>query len=80
MQCVNVYFMKALLAGTKKALKTEAVKVLYAPQYESLAISKLLDFVAGYNAITDYLPDPRDMPSIPRQVSISILFILIKFN
>ena len=61
--------MKALLAGTKKALKTEAVKVLYAPQYESLSIKQLLDFVAGYNAIVDYLPDAWDMPNIPRQVS-----------
>ena len=66
LQCVNVYFMKALLAGTKKALKTEAVKVLYAPQYESLSIKQLLDFAAVYPRIEEYLPDPRDMPQIPR--------------
>ena len=45
--------MKALLAGTKKALKTEAVKVLYAPQYESLSIKQLLDFAAAYPRIEE---------------------------
>ena len=59
--------MKALLAGTKKALKTEAVKVLYAPQYESLSIKQLLDFAAAYPAIHEYLPIPKDVRQLPRQ-------------
>ena len=30
-KCINVYFMKALMSRQKKALKTTAVKHLYAP-------------------------------------------------
>ena len=59
----------------KKALRTEAVKVLYAPQYESLSIQKLMDFAAAYPAIEDYLPIAKDVPQLPRQVSAHLIFI-----
>ena len=61
----------------KKALRTEAVKVLYAPQYESLSIQKLMDFAAAYPAIEDYLPIAKDVPQLPRQVSAHLTLLRI---
>ena len=74
-QCINIYFMKEILAMKKKALKTDAVKVFYAPQYESLSVDKLLDFAAAYPGIYEYLPIDKDVRQLPRQVSTHLIFI-----
>ena len=39
-----MYSMKVSLAGTKTALTTEAVKMLYSQLYVSIAIKQLIDF------------------------------------
>ena len=43
---INVYFMKALMSGKKKAVKIANMKYLYAPQYTSLSVEKLLAFAS----------------------------------
>ena len=65
-KCVNIYFMKALLSRKKRALKNDQVKHLSVPQYETLTISKILDFAAAYPVVEDFLPEPRDIPMLPR--------------
>ena len=76
-KCINVYFMKALMSRKKKALKTTDIKHLYAPQYDSLSVSKLLDFAAAYSAVEEHLPEPRDIPLLPRQWILNVCFALI---
>ena len=76
-KCINVYFMKALMSNKKKALKTTAVKHLYAPQYDTLSVGKLLDFAAAYPAIEEYLPEARDIPLLPRQWVLNVCFTVI---
>ena len=43
---VNIYFMKAIMAKEKNAVKTSNIKYIYAPQYASLSIQNILDFAA----------------------------------
>ena len=31
----------------------------------------MLDFAASYQQIEDFFPDPREIPQLPRQVSVS---------
>lgn len=69
--------MKALMARKKKALKTSDMKYLYAPQYDTLSISKLLDYAAAYHAVEEYMPDARDIPMLPRQWILNICFSII---
>ena len=76
-KCLNVYFMKALVAGKKKAIKTTAVRHLYAPQYDTLSVGKLLDFAAAYAAVEEYLPEARDIPLLPRQWVLNVCFTVI---
>ena len=76
-KCTNVYWIKDIMRGKKKAIKTSEVKYLYAPQYDSLSISKLLDFAAAYQAIEDYLPEARDIPMLPRQWILNVCFTII---
>ena len=59
---INCYFMKALIAGEKKAIKTAEVKYIYAPQYASLSVQRILQFAQEYQAIAAYLPAERDIP------------------
>lgn len=61
--------MKLIVCMKKKALKTSEVKHLYAPQYSSLSIKELLQFVGQYGELEHYFPEAKDFPMLPRQVS-----------
>ena len=62
--------MKSIIGMTKKAIKSDKVKVLYVPQYETLSSESILDWAfANKPAIADYFPDERDIHLLPRQVS-----------
>ena len=74
---INVYFMKDLMAKRKRAIKINDVKHLYAPQYDSLSISKILDFAAAYPSVEEHLPDPRDIPMLPRQWLLNVCYCII---
>ena len=66
---INIYFMKALLMKKKKAIKTSVIKHLNVPQYSTLSVEKCLEFAFQFEQIVDYLPEERDLPLLPRQVS-----------
>ena len=69
---VSVYWMKDLLSKKRKAIKTSEIQTLNVPQYESLSIKKMLDFASAYNEVEDYFPDPREIPHLPRSVSLYV--------
>ena len=58
--------MKSLMSGQKKAIKTAEVKYLYAPQYSTLSLEKLLGFALQFQDLEVYLPEERDIPILPR--------------
>ena len=66
---VTIYFLKSILNKEKKAIKAGQIKYLYAPQYESLSIKKIIEFAVQFDGVIDHFPEPRDWASLPRQVS-----------
>ena len=61
--------MKSIMNMERKAIKNNAVKYIFAPQYDTLSIEKILEFANQYAEFVKYLPDPRDIHMLPRQVS-----------
>ena len=57
------------MAKKRKAVKTGQIKHLYAPQYNSLSVDKILAFAWQFNEIHAYFPEKRDISMLPRQVS-----------
>lgn len=57
---VNIYFMKAVMCRQKRAIKASAVKYIFAPQYETLSIEKILTFASQYADVLQHLPEERD--------------------
>ena len=50
----------------KKAVSTEQVRHLYAPQYKDISVASILEFAANFEQLTEYFPAPRDIPLLPR--------------
>ena len=59
--------LKDLIAGKKKFVKCDEVKVCFAPQYDGLSLECLFEQAAKYAELAEYLPDPRDQHRLPRQ-------------
>lgn len=68
-QAVTVYFMKDIVAGKKRAVKNTDIVHIAAPQFSALSIEKILTHATRFQAIYAYLPDEKDIPALPRQVS-----------
>ena len=65
----------------KKAISNKEVKHLYAPQYPSLSIEKILEFANQFQELSHYMPDQCDIPLLPRQVSLEISpSVLLRLN
>ena len=62
--------MKDIISTKKKAIKTSDIVYIYAPHYPALTIDKVLEFSNNYHGVVDYLPHPKDIAALPRQVSL----------
>jgi hypothetical protein len=67
---INVYFMKEIMNRERRAIKAADMKYMYVPMYDSLSIKNMLEFAFGFEGIDKYFPIPRDIPALPRQVSL----------
>ena len=59
--------MKDIVSGKKKKIKGKDVRNVTIPQYENLTIDAIAKFVAPYNAVGHYLPEPSEIPKLPKQ-------------
>ena len=81
---VTVYFCKDIVEGTKKCMSTiffltflvvslSAVRHLSAPQYENLSMTKILDFLAQFEAMHLYMPrEEHEIAKLPRAWVINV--------
>ena len=91
-ETVTTYFMKDLIAGKKKCkcqpsitsfvfsradIRCDSVKVLFAPQYESLSISEVLKKARDWELVWQYLPDERDLHRLPRSWLVNLIFSVV---
>ena len=60
------FLYRDLIAGRKKKVKCDQVKIIFIPQYDKLTIETILDQAAFHPEVKDYLPDARDLPKLPR--------------
>ena len=68
-----------LISVTNKLVDILAknIKTLYVPLYKGLSVDDLLKKAEETPAITDYLPDKRDIPRLPRQWIANVLYTVI---
>jgi len=45
---VTIYFLKDLIAGTKKTIPADDIKHLAIPQYESLSVKEIRKFISEH--------------------------------
>ena len=54
------------------------VRHITIPQYKSLKIEKIAEFVSPYNKVGQYLPDPKEIPKLPKQWIANICNTVLK--
>ena len=69
---MTVYFLKDLHNQKKRFLLNDAIQHFHVPQYKSLSIEKILEFISGEPDIADYLPDDQDLPKTPKQWIVNV--------
>ena len=59
--------MKDLISGERKFIKSPDAKHLQIPQYETLSVQKLYEFMHAYQETWPYFPEPVEMKKLPKQ-------------
>ena len=63
---MTIYFLKDFISGKKKKIYGKDVRHVTVPQYENLTIEAISKFVTQYKHVGDYLPDPIEIPKVPK--------------
>ena len=63
---VTIYFLKDIFGRKKAYLTVDEVKSLHVPQYKSLSLDKILEYVSSKGRIDMYLPDDPDLRKVPK--------------
>ena len=85
-QQVTIYFLKDLMAGTKKRkcsfsasltpcasdLKVTEYQGIVVPAYESLTVQKIWLYVNSFPETKAYYPDPKDREYLPKNGSVTL--------
>ena len=64
--CINIYFMKEILAMKKKTIKINQVTHLYVKLYDELSVKEIMRFCGDYPEVFEYLPLAKDIEQLPR--------------
>ena len=67
---MTVWHLKDMISGAKGIIKSNAIKHLSIPQYESLSLEKILDWAKQNHrsVLSLYLPSiDRELQKLPRQ-------------
>ena len=76
-ECHTIYFLKAIIQGTKKFVNCDNVRYLSLPQYEGLGIKEILHQALGSGVVNDYLPEQDEFRKLPRQWLINLTYTLV---
>ena len=69
---VTIYFLKDILNQKKRHLLNDQIQHFHVPQYKSLSIEKILEFIANDPDIEAFLPDDQDLPKTPKQWIVNV--------
>ena len=59
------------------SIKTDDIKVLYVPQYETLSVKLILEKINEHQRAPIYIPDERDIHKVPRAWLCNIAYTVI---
>ena len=88
-ECVTIYFLKDIVRGQKKCkctficvnaflvIKAEDAKHLHVPCYLGLTIKTILEFGMRVESVSQYMPEDRDVPKLPRQWIINVIYSIV---
>lgn len=62
----------------QKYIHCEKIRYFAAPMYKGLSIDLILKYMDSHNFSFDYLPDPQDIPKLPRQFILNVAFTVIQ--
>ena len=74
---MTVYFLKDVLNRKKRHLKNDDIVNFHVPQYKSLSVEKILEFICDLPDIADYLPDDPDLAKVPKQWIVNVCAAVI---
>ena len=58
---VSIYFLRDLVIGKKKFIKSEEIIHLFVPFYQGLSIEQMMKKAATFPNVADYMPDGQDL-------------------
>ena len=61
----------------KRCIKQDGVKHIVVPQYDSLELKKVLSRWGAHEAFIAHMPDPRELPKLPRDWILNIAHTVI---
>ena len=67
-----MYFLKDILNQKKRHLLNDQIQHFHVPQYKSLSIEKILEFIVNQPDIADFLPDDIDLAKTPKQWIVNV--------
>ena len=73
----TIYFLKDILNQKKRHLLNDQIQHFHVPQYKSLTVEKILEFICDLPDIASFLPDDIDLPKTPKQWIINVCAAVI---
>jgi hypothetical protein len=58
----------------KRCVKNDAIRHLAVPQYETLKVEHLLEFLDGHPDVKLYFPIKKEIYKLPKQFIVNVLF------
>ena len=72
--------MKDLISGTKKFVKSDKVKHMAVPQYESLSVKEIIKYVSVNPISKYYLPVQQEYEKLPKQWLCNVIYSTDELN
>ena len=66
-----------MLNQKKRHLKNDQIQHFHVPQYKSLTVEKILEFISDIPNIESFLPDDQDLAKTPKQWIINVCAAVI---
>ena len=72
-----MYFLKDLLSGAKKRIKSTEVQHISLPAYEGLGVNDICDFLQSHQHVARYLPDLSEIRRLPKEFLANVSYTAI---
>ena len=65
---MTIYYLKELMGGKKKMIRTTMIRTVHVPQYEGLGVKEIRQFLdEKHPEVYAYLPEPSiELPKVPK--------------